>query len=487
MDGLKIAFVTSEAVPYAKTGGLADVSGVLPGIIRKSGNDCRMFMPLYGFIKRDEFNLEELRVDIGAAVGHDKVVCRLYGPKDSTFDRPTYFIENQRYFNRNALYVDPKTGRDYTDNDERFLLFAAAVLESLKKLDWRPDIIHANDWQSALVVTFLKTKYRDEAFFKGIKTVLTIHNLAYQGTFPAEVYPKLNLPDIHFAPGGPLEYWGKVNFLKSGIVFADKITTVSPTYASEIQSSNEYGMGLEGVLKNRRADLVGILNGVDYNTWSPKKDRLIPYNYFIANLSNKKRNKMELLHKAGLPLRIDSPLLAMISRLDSQKGFDILAEIMDDIMENDVQFILLGTGAPEYHALFERLERTYPDKMKIFLKFDNILAHLIEAGADIFIMPSRYEPCGLNQLYSLKYGTVPVVRRTGGLADTVKDFDENSKTGTGIVFDEYSPGALKAALIRAITLFGRRRLWYKIVKQGMSRDFSWERSGERYIRLYRSL
>lgn len=487
MSALKIAFVTPEAVPYAKTGGLADVSGVLPGMFRKAGHDCRLFMPLYGSISRAEFKIEKLDVEVNVPVGRDTVSCRLFAPRNSERERSTYFIENEKYYGREALYVDPKTGLDYADNDERFLLFAHAVIESFKRLGWRPDVVHANDWQAALIVTMLKTKFKDDNFFKNIKTVVTIHNLAYQGMFAREVYSKLDLPDAYFVPGGPLEYWGKVNYLKSGIVFADKITTVSPTYAAEIQSSNEYGMGLEGVLKNRANDLVGILNGVDYDTWSPKKDKLIPYNYFIANLSNKKRNKIELLHKAGLPVRVDSPLLAMISRLDSQKGFDILAEIMDDILKKDVQFILLGTGAPEYHELFEKLGQVYPDKFKAFLKFDNALAHLIEAGADIFLMPSRYEPCGLNQLYSLKYGTVPVVRRTGGLADTVEDFDEARKVGTGFVFEEYSSEALKSALMRAMTLFARRRLWYKIVKQGMSKDFSWERSAERYIRLYRSL
>ncbi len=487
MQDLRIAFITSEAVPFAKTGGLADVSGILPGEIRKLGHDCRMFMPLYGSIDRSRFRIKNINGNIEGFVGKDKVSCRLLPLSNSVNERHTYFIENEKYFNREALYVDPKTNRDYIDNDERFLLFAGAVLDALKKLDWRPDIVHANDWQAALAVTLLKTLYKNDAFFTGIKTVLTIHNLAYQGIFPAKTFPKLNLPDVLFAPGGPVEYWEKVNYLKSAIMFADKITTVSPTYAQEIQSSNEYGMGLEGVLKSRRADLSGILNGVDYDTWSPKKDKLIPYNYFIANLSNKKRNKLNLLRKAGLPLRSEQPLLGMISRLDSQKGFDILSEILDDILKMDMQFVLLGTGAQEYHELFMKMEEAYPEKLKAFLKFDNGMAHLIEAGADIFVMPSRYEPCGLNQLYSMKYGTVPVVRRTGGLADTVEDFDETNKVGTGFVFDEYSPESLKAALVRAITLFGKRRLWYKVVKQGMSKDFSWERSAERYIHLYQSL
>jgi starch synthase len=487
MSRLRIAFVTSEAVPYAKTGGLADVSGVLPAKLKNQNIDCRLFLPGYKKITEVAHELSDTGANFPVDIAGESYPAKIFENRMRPISTCDYFVFNEKMFGREALYVDPETGKDYTDNDLRFIFFSKAVIESLKKLDWKPDIIHANDWQSALVVSLLKTAYKDDPYFAGIKTIITIHNLAYQGLFSAETFKKLAIPDSYFAVGTPFEFWGKVSFLKSAILFADKITTVSPTYAREIQSGNEYGMGLEGVLSDRKNDIVGILNGVDYEIWSPKKDKLIPYNYFVSNLSNKKRIKLELLRQAGMPQRTDHPLFGMISRLDSQKGFDLLEEIIDEMMELDLQFILLGTGNPDYHRLFEKVEQKYPDKMKAFLKFDNTLAHLIEAASDVFLMPSRYEPCGLNQMYSLRYGTVPIVRKTGGLADTVEDFDEKTIDGTGFVFDEYKSEELLKTIKRAVRLFSRRRLWYKIVKQGMKCDFSWDRSARRYISLYESL
>jgi starch synthase len=273
--------------------------------------------------------------------------------------------------------------------------------------------------------------------------------------------------------------------MKSAINFADIITTVSPTYAREIQESNEYGMGLEGVLKERVDDLYGILNGIDYDVWSPKKDKLIPFNFFRDNLSGKKKNKLELLHRAEFPIRMEHPLIGMISRLDSQKGFDLLAEIIDDIMKLNLQFILLGTGEPKYHRLFTDISARYKDKFKVFLQFNNKLAHLIEAASDIFLMPSRYEPCGLNQMYSMIYGTIPIVRNTGGLADTVSDFNESTGEGTGFVFEEYESSELLDCIRKVVKLFGKKRKWYKMIKRGMDQDFSWDRSARKYVDIYR--
>jgi starch synthase len=311
--------------------------------------------------------------------------------------------------------------------------------------------------------------------------------MGYQGLFPAELYPELGIDKSHFHPEGPFEFWGKVNFMKAGISFADRITTVSPTYAEEIQQSDEFGKGLEGVLKERSEKLSGILNGVDYDQWSPERDSLIPSPYHISNLSGKKKNKLELLHKCCLPIRMEHPLIGMISRLDIQKGFDLLEEIMDEIMGLNVQFVLLGTGDEKYHEFFRDMEKKYPDRFKAFLMFDNKLAHLIEAGCDMFLMPSHYEPCGLNQLYSLKYGTVPIVRKTGGLADSVTDFDEASLEGTGFVFEKYDAPELLAAIRRAVELFPRKRIWYRIIKQGMQQDFSWDKSAGEYSSLYHQL
>ena len=311
--------------------------------------------------------------------------------------------------------------------------------------------------------------------------------MGYQGLFPKDTFAKLNIDSSNFYAAGPFEYWGDVNFMKSAISLADSITTVSPTYAHEIRMNDEYGKGLHGVLAERAADLTGILNGVDYSQWSPQKDKLIPHRYIPANLSGKKKNKLELLHRCNFPIRMDQPLIGVISRLDKQKGFDLLEEIMSDILSLDLQFVLLGTGDEKYHKFFAEVETEYPDKFKAFLAFDNKLAHLIEAGSDMFLMPSRYEPCGLNQMYSMKYGTIPIVRKTGGLADSVSNFDEDSLTGTGFVFEDYKSGELLSVIEKAVGLFSRKRVWSKIVKQAMSLDFSWENSARQYSELYQKI
>lgn len=484
MNRLNIAFITSEAVPYSKTGGLADVSGVLPGYMASLGHQVNVFLPLYKKTIREFPLLRKLDIAAEVAVGTKSFKAEVYSHEIDEGSGKYYFIANDLFFNREELYCDPATDGDYVDNDDRFIFFSRSVLEILKLLGDSPDILHANDWQAALTISLLKTAYMHDPFYKNTKSVLSIHNLAYQGLFPAETFNKLGLDSSLFKVGQPFEYWKKVSFLKAAISYADKITTVSPTYASEIQSSNEYGMGLEGVLKDRSKDLIGILNGVDYDIWSPRVDKLIPFKYHVSNLSGKKKNKLELLDRASLPLRTDQPLIGMISRLDSQKGFDIFSEILDDILKLDLQFILLGTGAEEYHRLFERAEARYPDKLKAFLTFDNQLAHLIEAGSDIFLMPSKYEPCGLNQMYSLKYGTVPIVRRTGGLADTITPYDELTGEGDGFVFDEYESKELFSAIQKAVGLYGKKRIWYKIIKKGMKCDFSWDKSAKKYIDLF---
>ncbi|SYZ73504.1 Glycogen synthase [Candidatus Zixiibacteriota bacterium] len=484
MKNLNIAFITPEAVPFAKTGGLADVSGILPRTLALMGHNVKLILPRYLRVKEGEKNAE---ISLTIPVGKDRYQAELYQLKDGKLPYEVIFIGNDHFFGRAELYLDLKTGKDYPDNAERFIFFSRAVLEYLRKSNWKADIIHCNDWQSALIPAYLKNVFAGDPLLKDAKSVFTIHNLAYQGQFPAEIFKKTGLDNALFDPTGPFEYWGKVNFLKSALYFADHITTVSPTYAKEIQTTSDYGMGLEGVLRDKAAKLTGILNGVDYSVWSPRNDKLIPYHYFMANLSGKKSNKLALLHQAGLPIRIDSPLFGMISRLDNQKGFDLIMAIMDEMMALDIQFILLGTGDREYHQFFEKMQKKYPDKFRPYLEFDNKLAHLIEAGADIFLMPSRYEPCGLNQMYSLKYGTVPLVRRTGGLADTVEDFDEKTQKGTGFVFEEYLPPALLTAVERAAAMFRKKRVWYKIVKAGMARDYSWLSSARKYGQLYEAV
>ncbi len=487
MDRLRIAFITPEAVPFAKTGGLADISGVLPSILTNMGQEVRVLIPLYRQV-REQFGqkLEKLS-EFEIKVGDNGCRGGLHILNQKRKGAEFLFIEQEDFFDRNGLYGDPTDGQDYPDNAERFIFFCRAAIKSLEKNDWQPDIIHLNDWQTALVAPYIKIDQPEQSPLRKSRIIFTIHNLAYQGQFDAKEYAKLGLPESYFAAAGPFEYWGKINFMKAAIIFADYITTVSPTYAREIISSNEFGMGLEGVLAGKSDRLSGILNGVDYSVWSPRADRLIPFRYFPANLSGKKKNKLELVRRAGLPIRMDSPLFGMISRLDNQKGLDLIIEIFDQMMSLDLQFVLLGTGDVKYMQFFRQKQQEYPDKFKAYLDFDNQMAHLIEAGADIFLMPSRYEPSGLNQMYSLKYGTVPLVRKTGGLADSVDDFDPDKKTGTGLVFEKYAPDELLAKILRGVQLFARKKLWYKLMKAGMAQDFSWEKAAVRYLELYRRL
>ncbi len=487
MKKLKIAFVTSEATPWSKTGGLADVSGTLPHVIAELGHDVILFTPRYSSIDGKRHKL--VRVS-KVGIQKIKVGTSTYCFELLTIKKPggparVYFIDCPRLFDREALYVDPVTGKDYKDNDIRFIFFAGAVLRALETLDFRPDIIHANDWQAALLPVYLKTIEKSNSFFADTRTLLTIHNLGYHGMFRMARADNLGLDRSHFYSMAPLEFWGKINFLKGGIHYADIISTVSETYAREIQTTDDYGCGLEGVLRERRDALFGVINGVDYDVWSPEKDKLIEKNYSVATLRDKYANKRKLLSLSGLsPNRLEKPLIGMISRLADQKGFDLIEKIADKLFALNFTFILLGTGDQEYHELCQNLEEKYPDKIKVNLTFSNKLAHLIEAGADMFLMPSRYEPCGLNQLYSLRYGTVPIAHKTGGLADTIIDLDKDRRHSTGFLFKEYKGAALLKAVKRALKLYRNKRSWNALVKRGMKQDFSWSRSAQAYLDLY---
>ncbi|MEK6557757.1 MAG: glycogen/starch synthase, partial [Candidatus Margulisiibacteriota bacterium] len=416
---MKIAFVSSEVVPFAKTGGLADVAGALPNELCKLGHEVSVFMPLYKCINRENYKLKPLLSDIAIDLGDEVVLgnafsCTLRGGKTRII-----FIEQEDFFNRAGLYQSE--GKDFEDNAERFIYFSRAVLEICKRLDWKPNIVHCNDWQTGLIPVYLKSLYAHDPFFSEIRSIFTIHNLAYQGVFHKSFMEKTGLSWDLFTMD-KLEFWGKLNFLKSGLVFSDLVTTVSERYSQEIQTE-EYGAGLNGVLRGRKNDLFGIINGVDYKIFSPEKDTLIYKNYSSKSLEKKLENKKYLQKQVGLRSRKGVPLFGIISRLADQKGFDILSEVMESFMQLNCQLILLGTGEPKYHKLFEGLEAKYPSKLKALLKFDATMAQQIYAGCDLFLMPSRYEPCGLGQLISLKYGTIPVVRETGGLADTIIDFD----------------------------------------------------------------
>jgi len=485
MDKLKIVFASPEAVPFAKTGGLADVAGALPRSLASLGADVTLIMPRYGFIPYEFLGGATQVVDSSVRIGDSLQNYKMYQIRDRKLTLDTILIENDEYFNRASLYTDPHTLKDYPDNDRRFMFFALAVMEGLKKLGVKPDIIHANDWQSALLPIYLKNRYGDDPFYSATASVFTIHNLAYQGVFPAESFKYLGLPDNLFYSIGPLEYYGKVNLMKGAIYFSDIITTVSPSYAREIQTDEEFGFGLEGVLQSRSDDLRGILNGVDYKVWSPSRDKFAPHHYNLANMSGKRANKVDLLNELDLPYRDYSLLIGMITRLVDQKGLDILAEVADDLLKLDIQLVVLGTGDTKYHELLTNLQKKYHDQVRALLKFDNTMAHWIEAASDLFLMPSQFEPCGLNQLYSLKYGTLPIVRAVGGLADSVEDFNPATGEGTGFVFKDYKGKQLLETVKRAVSLYERKRLWRKIMKNGMKKDFSWERAAQDYISAYK--
>jgi len=378
------------------------------------------------------------------------------------------------------------TGKDYPDNDERFIILSRAVFELIIKLGWIPDIIHCNDWQCGLIPAYLKNVYQNEENFDKFKTLFTIHNLAYQGEFPKATFKKTGLPEKLNSDKGVL-HKGKMNYMKSGLLFADVINTVSETYANEIRTDNEIGSGLKEVLAKRKEDLYGIINGIDIKVWNPDRDKLLPKKYSIKNVEQKVVNKQALAEKFGFEFNEDIPIIGLISRLYDSKGIDLVEKILPDLLKLDVQMIVLGTGDKSYHASFDHMAKKHHKKFACYLGFNDDLAHLIEGGADIFLMPSRYEPCGLNQMYSLNYGTVPVVRQTGGLADTVKKFNEKTKEGTGFVFQKYNAVELLSEIKRALKVYQDKETWNKIIKAGMKEDFSWHSSAKKYIELYKTI
>jgi starch synthase len=485
---LNILFVSSEVEPFAKTGGLADVSGTLPQVIKDQGHEIRIIMPRYGSISERKFKLHDvIRLkDIEVPIGKEKKIANVNSSFIANVKSKVqvYFLANKELYERPGIYTSPDSKKDYVDNDVRFIFFCRGVLETLKRLGWQPDIIHCNDWQTGLIPAYIKTMYNHDPFFKNIKTVFTIHNLAYQGTFPAAAFDKTGLPEAEFGKEG-VEFFGKLNFMKAGLVYSDVITTVSEKYAEEICSTEEFGCGLEGVLQKRKSQLHGIINGIDYNIWNPETDELIIKRYDMRTLEGKQDNKKELLAKFGLAYKVNVPLVGIISRLVDQKGLDLIKEIADDFMKLDVQFVMLAAGEKRYQDYFESLHKKYAAKMGLFIGYNDELAHLIEAGCDMYLMPSRYEPCGLNQLYSLKYGTVPIVRATGGLDDTIHDVE--SGNGNGFKFKKYDSKELFKTIQRALKMYHDTAAWKKIMKNGMQQDFSWESSAKKYTNLYRNL
>jgi starch synthase len=476
----KILLAATECVPFAKTGGLADVVGALPKALQNLGAEVRVVLPKYGSIDEKKHGMKKTgeKMQIPMAGGmHDVAIWQGKFPDSKS---KVYFVECEEYFGRDGLYQE--NGEDYPDNDERFALFSKAVIEMLKVIGYRPDVIHCNDWQTGLIPAYLKVLYSTDEFYRGISSVITIHNIAYQGIFNHGTMEKIGLPWDVFNMSG-VEYWGHVSYLKAGLVYADVINTVSPTYAREIQASGEFGRGMEGLLKSRSSDLFGILNGIDYDLWDPASDKYLSSTFDGEDLRGKSRNKKTLQKDLGLPME-NVPMVGLISRLADQKGFDLVADCIESMMEMEMQIVILGTGDQKYHEMLEGLAEQYGDKLSVNLKFDDPLAHKIYAGCDMFLMPSRFEPCGLGQMIALKYGTMPIVFHTGGLADTVADYMEDPNNGNGFVFREYSSAAMMDAVNRAMETYANKRKWNSIVKNCMKMDFSWKASASSYVDLY---
>jgi starch synthase len=480
---MKICYVASEVVPFAKTGGLADVSGALPKYVAAAGHDVRVVMPAYKSIDWLKHGIamlpgmENLSVELGG-------VRVPFGVASTTLPGssvPVYLIDAPRFYHRDAIYTDGE------DEYLRFALLCRATLELCQRMQWGPEIFHCHDWQTAMIPFLLRTQYAWDRLFHGARTVLTIHNIGYQGIFPVSAIDALGL-------GGWRQMFyqddirsGIVNYLKTGILYADVLTTVSTTYAREIQTA-EYGSGLHTILRSRSGALVGIVNGVDYNEWSPEKDPHIPHPFSADDLSGKQLDKRALLETLGLHYDANVPTLGIVSRLTSQKGFDLLPDALGPIIQqHNVRVTVLGSGETRYERFFERLQSTSGGKVTFYKGFSNELAHHIEAGADMFLMPSHYEPCGLNQIYSLRYGTVPIVRRTGGLADTVEQYDPGTGRGNGFVFERYEAPALRRAIEAALYFYHQRPHWARIVQNAMRADWSWEHQARAYLQLFGSL
>jgi starch synthase len=477
-SGLKILYAAAEVVPFAKTGGLADVAGALPKVLAEMGHDVRIVMPLYGSIDREKYGIRPATPTFPIPHGGEFIDISVE-QSDAIPGVTTYFIHDDYLFDRDGLY-------GHADDDHRFVAYCRGMLEMLPQLGWMPDVINCNDWHTGLVPVYLKTLYAHKPGYADIASLYTIHNLAYQGHFAPYIMELAALPWELFT-WDKLEFYSGFNFMKSGLVYADALSTVSETYATEIQTQG-YGERLDGVMSHRAADLYGILNGIDYHEWSPRTDKFIPSHFAPDDLAGKKKDKAALQKELGLPVKPNVPLFGIVSRLSSQKGLDLLEETLPALLADEaMQLVILGTGDAHYHEMLEELAAAHPTKLAIALKFDNALAHRIYAASDFFLMPSRYEPCGLGQLISLAYGTVPVVRATGGLADTVKEFKGIGRgKGNGFVFEDYTPEALDATIHRALRCYADEDCWEKVTQNAFACDYSWEASAKKYVKVYKA-
>ena len=474
---MHIAFVASECVPFSKTGGLADVVGALPRALAAAGHEISVYTPRYRLtrIPEERTVVQSITVPFDDRYRFCSILTGAGSPGVKF-----YFVDYPPYFDRDGLYGT--SSGDFPDNAERFAMFCRAALEASKILGV-PDIFHCHDWQAGLVPVLLRTQYVEDPAFRNSGIVFTIHNIGYQGLFPAEILPLLMLPWDLFTIA-KMEFFGNVNFMKGALAYSDFITTVSKRYSQEIQTT-EYGFGLEGVLKERAQTVTGILNGVDYEEWNPETDKFIAAHYSSEDLSGKHECKRDLLASFGLQnADPDLPVIGIVSRFAAQKGFDLIGQILDRLALEDVLLTVLGSGDRLYEEMFLRLSRQVPHKLAVKVAYDNVLAHKIEAGADMFLMPSHYEPSGLNQLYSLKYGTVPIVRATGGLDDTIDPWDSRAKKGTGFKFMEYTGEALLRTIHQAMQVYHDPESWQKLMRNGMNKDFSWKVAAREYVRVY---
>jgi starch synthase len=472
---MRILFAASEGLPFSKTGGLADVIEALPKSLVARGHEVAVVLPRYRGTQAGIMVIPSLTVPMGGRLRFPAIAdgTALSGVR-------YFFVDDPGYFDREGLYSN--AAGDFPDNGERYGEFCRATIEIAKHV-WPTDVFHCHDWQTALVPVLLRTSYADDPVVKDLPVVFTVHNMGYHGLFRREVLSRAGIPEQLFTPAA-LEFYGDVNFLKGGLVYSDYLTTVSRRYAQEIQTP-EFGYGLDGVVRGRGDRVVGILNGVDYTAWNPAKDALIAARYSAKDLSGKQACKQELLELLGLPTdNLHRAVLGIVSRFADQKGFDLIADRAHEILQEDVILVVLGTGDRRYEDLFRALASAYPGRVGFKFAYDNTLAHKIEAGADIFLMPSRYEPCGLNQIYSLKYGTVPVVRATGGLDDTIENFDLEHGTGTGFKFSDYSGRAFLYAVRQALHHYADERIWKRIQLNGMAKDFSWKTPAAEYAKLY---
>ncbi|MGQ9801605.1 MAG: glycogen synthase GlgA [Candidatus Saccharicenans sp.] len=476
---IKVVFLTPEMAPLAKTGGLADVTGALPKYLSRNPRlEVAVVMPLHREVRKKSLalkpKLEALKIDWP---GPEKTFS-VFDYQGDGFS--VYLIDNPAFYDRDFLYSTPEG--DYPDNGERFAFFSLAALETLRALSFKPDLIHAHDWQSALAFAYLRHGQQVDGFYARTRLLFTIHNLAYQGLFPPQLLEKVGLSAALFNPEN-LEFYGRVNFLKAGLLYSDAISTVSPTYSQEIQTP-EFGFGLDGVLRFRSDRLFGILNGIDYQDWNPATDPALPAHYSRDNPAGKTVCRLELLRAFNFPLDSPRPMIGMVSRLAGQKGFDLLVRSLDELLQEEVYLVILGTGEKEIQNLLVEAQRKYPDRLGLRIAFDDRLARMIYAGSDFFLIPSRYEPCGLTQMYSLRYGTIPIVRSTGGLKDSVREFNPGTLQGNGFLFEDYETGAMLQAINRALTYYRQEPFWSKLIDNALASNFSWEKSAEDYFQLY---